>query len=389
MRGLLVGMFCLFQLASSNVLAQNSRQLPERLTARIVAVGIPGAGAVAPVGTFHKGGPIHDKPEFAAYTQAGRVLDPRRILVTSHSNFGAPLAQNDAAEGAVLSLDPDGPTLVIPKQFAISGKQAAALDGRVQLFTAQSPEFRNSIHNPGAASAAYPSVSNPIGISINNGFGRLWFSNTPYGAQQTGTESIVDPTGEPLDNAPSKLLGGIFAANLTNRSPQLSPGGLNSGGVASALLGMSPDGSKRAVFAVLAADGSLAQAHTEFALDGLAASSTITPIAIPMPAAAAKTMVTRAGMIFNWVPERILYITDPQRNAVVALTLTSDEKIFRVRDNRTFTPPELNVPVDLAPVISEVSNPGFASNTTMAGNSDITDMTCSEEFQSQLWRRSL
>ena len=76
-------------------------------------------------------------------------------------------------------------------------------------------------------------------------------------------------------------------------------------------------------------------------------------------------------MIFNWVPERILYITDPQRNAIVALTLTSDEKIFRVRDNRTFTPPELNVPVDLAPVVSEIANPGFASNTTLAGNSDI------------------
>jgi hypothetical protein len=82
-------------------------------------------------------------------------------------------------------------------------------------------------------------------------------------------------------------------------------------------------------------------------------------------------MMTRAGMIFNWVPERILYVTDAKRNAVVALTLTSDEKIFRVRDNRTFTPPELNVPVDLAPVIPEIANPGFASNTTLAGNSDM------------------
>src|SRR4029077_7680418 len=171
---------------------QESNQASGKLTARILAVGIPGASAVAPVGTFHKGGPIYDKPEFASFTQPGQILDPKRILVTSHSNFGAPLAQTDAAEGAVLSLDPDGPPLVIPKQFATSGKQARALEGRVQLFTAQSPEFLNSIHTPGAASAAYPSVSNPIGISINNGFGRLWFSNTPFGAQQVGTESIVD-----------------------------------------------------------------------------------------------------------------------------------------------------------------------------------------------------
>jgi mono/diheme cytochrome c family protein len=350
---------------------QESNQASGKLTARILAVGIPGASAVAPVGTFHKGGPIYDKPEFASFTQPGQILDPKRILVTSHSNFGAPLAQTDAAEGAVLSLDPDGPPLVIPKQFATSGKQARALEGRVQLFTAQSPEFLNSIHTPGAASAAYPSVSNPIGISINNGFGRLWFSNTPFGAQQVGTESIVDPTGEPLNNAPSKLLGGIFAGSITNRSPQLAPGALNSGSIASALLGMSPDGSKRAVFAVLTADGSLAQVHTEFALDGLAPPATIAPIAVPPLATATQTMLTRAGMIFNWVLERILYITDPQRNAVVALTLTSDEKIFRIRDNRTFTPPELNVPVDLAPVVSEIANPGFASNTTLAGNSDI------------------
>lgn len=367
----LFALFVLFLPVCSTCFAQEPNQASGKLTARILAVGIPGAGAVAPVGTFHKGGPIFDKPEFAAFTQAGQILDPKRILVTSNSNFGAPLAQTDAAEGAVLSLDPDGPTLVIPKQFATSGKQARALEGRVQLFTAQSPEFLNSVRTPGAASAAYPSVSNPIGISINNGFGRLWFSNTPYGGQRTGTESIADPTGEPLNNAPSKLLGGVFAGDVTNRSPQLAPGALNSGAVASALLGMSPDGSKRAVFAVLAADGSLVQTHTEFALDGLAPPATITPIAVPAPAAATQAMLTRAGMIFNWVPERILYITDPQRNAVVALTLTSDEKIFRVRDNRTFTPPELNVPVDLAPVVSEIANPGFASNTTLAGNSDI------------------
>jgi CxxC motif-containing protein (DUF1111 family) len=323
------------------------------------------------VGTFHKGGPIRDKPEFAAFTQPGQVLDPKRILVTSHSNFGAPIALPDAAEGAVLSLDVDGPTLVIPKQFATGGQQDRAVEGRVQLFTAQSPAFLNSIHSPGATSASYPSVSNPIGISINNGFGRLWFSNTPYGAQKMGTESIVDPTGEPLNNAPSKLLGGIFAGDITNRSPQLAPGALSSGAVASALLGMSPDGSKRAVFAVLSANGSLAQAHTEFALDGLAPPATITPIAVPAPATASATMITRAGMIFNWVPERILYVTDATRNAVIALTLTSDEKIFRVRDNRTFTPPELSVPVDLAPVVSEIANPGFASNTTLAGNSDM------------------
>src|SRR5215211_6365213 len=56
---------------------------------RIVAVGIPQASAIAEVGVFHPGGPIHDKPEFAEYTKPGNILDPKRILVTSTSNFGA------------------------------------------------------------------------------------------------------------------------------------------------------------------------------------------------------------------------------------------------------------------------------------------------------------
>src|SRR5258708_27715102 len=145
---LLFGVFYLFLAVCSPCFAQDPNQVSGKVAARVLAVGIPGARAVAPVGTFHKGGPIYDKPEFAAFTQAGRILDPRRILVTSHSNFGAPLAQVDAAEGAVLSLDPDGPTLVIPKQFATSGKQARALEGRGQLFTGPSPGFLDSIHTP-------------------------------------------------------------------------------------------------------------------------------------------------------------------------------------------------------------------------------------------------
>jgi mono/diheme cytochrome c family protein len=343
------------------------------LTARVVAVGIRGASAVAPVGFFHPGGPIRDKPEFAAFTQPGRVLDPKRVLVASNSNYGAPLAQADAAEGAILSLDPDGETIVVSSNFATAGNQATALDGRLQLFTAQSPAFLNAVRTPGAASAAHPTVSNPLGISINNAFGRLWFSNSPRGVSGVGTESIADPTGEPLANAPSKLLGGVFAGDITNRPQQIVPGALKTGAVATALLGMSPDGSKRAVFAVLASDGSIAQAHTEFALDGLAPAGTVAPIPIAAPGDpnADQAAVTRTGMIFNWVPNRVLYVAEPGRNAVTALTLTADDKVFRLQAAKSFDPPELAVPIDLAPAVPEVANPGFASNTTLAGNADI------------------
>jgi hypothetical protein len=57
------------------------------LSGRIVAIDIPGAAAVAPVAAFLPGGPIHDKPEFAAYTQPAQVLYPARILVGSTSHF--------------------------------------------------------------------------------------------------------------------------------------------------------------------------------------------------------------------------------------------------------------------------------------------------------------
>jgi hypothetical protein len=122
------------------------------------------------------------------------------------------------------------------------------------------------------------------------------------------------------------------------------------------------------VFVVLTADGALAQAHAEFAVDGLAPPGTVSPIPLG-PTEGSR--VTRAGIIFNWVPDRILYITDPTRNVVTAVTLTTDDKVFRVKETRHFAPPELDAPVDLAPVVPEVANPGFSSNTTMAGGSDF------------------
>ncbi len=73
--------------------------------ARVVAQGIPGAGAITQVGTFHRGSPIHDKPALAAFTAPGMVLDPTRLLVASSSSFGAPLARPAEAPGSVLSLD--------------------------------------------------------------------------------------------------------------------------------------------------------------------------------------------------------------------------------------------------------------------------------------------
>jgi mono/diheme cytochrome c family protein len=362
--------FCLAVLPAS-VRAEQNLPAPA-LVARVVAVDIPGAGPVSQVGYFHPGGPIHDNPGFAAFTKSGRILDPQRVLVAGTSNFGEKRARPQEPGGIVLSIDTSGTdVLVIPGRFAAGGGQAATLTGRVQIFTAQDPAFINGVNTPKAVTAELPPVSNPLGISINNGFGRLWFANAPFGARGPGTESIVDPGGQPLAGAPSKIAGGVFAGDRTDRKPQRITGGLRAGAIATALLGMSPDGSKRAVFAVLTADGALVQAHTEQNVDGLAPPGTIGAIPLPASGAASDALVTRAGMLLNWVPDRILYASDPMRNAILALTLADDGVVFRVAGRRRIEAPEFDAPVDIAAAVPEIGNPAVASNTTLAGGSDI------------------
>jgi hypothetical protein len=318
-------------------------------------VGIPGAGAISPVGVFHPGGPIHDKPEFAAYTQPGRVLDPERLLVASTANFGAPTALVNQPSGAILSLSTgESEPIVVPNDFAATGGQASTLEGSVQLYTAQSPAFANSLTKPEAVTADLTAVSNPLAISINDGFGRPWFAN---GA---GTETVIDPDGRPLADPPSTTAGGVFASDETNRTDQRIPGQLTGATVGTALIGKSGDGSGKAVFAAVNADGSVAQVHVKLGVDGLAPAGTISPLPDG-----------RAGAVFNWVPDRIVYVADPAGNGVVALTLSDDGTVFQVDETRRLSAPELDAPIDLAPAVPEVANPDFSSNTTLAGGSDL------------------
>src|SRR5262249_51198291 len=112
------------------------------LEGRLVAVGIPGVSAIAPVGTFLPNGPI--PLNFAAYTQPGKVLDPTRILVGSTSNFGEPLSDPNQLPGSFLSIDPTGNSLlVIPPDFAAAGGQGSTLGGFVQMYSAQNNAFLN------------------------------------------------------------------------------------------------------------------------------------------------------------------------------------------------------------------------------------------------------
>ena len=335
------------------------------LTGRIVAVGIPGAGAVSGVGYFHPGGPICDKPTFRSLTRPGAVLDPDRILVASSSNFGAPMGNSGESSGAVLSIDPRSDrALVIPPTFAVDGTQASCQDGRIILFTANSPAFLNRVHNPEAATSASPSLTAPTGISVNNAFGRIWITSMPFGPTGIGNHSVLDPDGCPLAQAPDKVAGGVFVGELTNRTPQLAKGAMRTGAIGTALLGKSPDGSGRAVFAGLSADGSIVQVHVEQGVDGLAPPRTIRALTLT-------ARISRAGMVLNWVPNMILFVADPAANSIVALSLRANGKLFYVENIQRLTGAWFNLPVDLAPAVPETASSLFSSNTTLAGGSDI------------------
>ena len=127
------------------------------VNARVVATNIPGASAIAQVGTFVPGGtltsgnqtcanPSPIPTKFLAYVQPGKILDPTRLLVESASNFGAPLPPSGGLQGSLLSIDPSGSgALVVPRNFDTKGDQEATLGGAVQMFSANSPFWLNSV----------------------------------------------------------------------------------------------------------------------------------------------------------------------------------------------------------------------------------------------------
>jgi hypothetical protein len=365
------------------------------IDARVVAVNIRGASAVAQVGTFLPtplnipttcGNAIPSK--CPTYIQPGAVLDPNRILIGSSSNFGAPLPASGGRTGAVLSIDPRGAnTLVIPPKFASAGGQASTLGGFVQMFSANSPHWLNSVNNSGAFTAQYSGVSNPLGLSNNNAFGRVWPANSPFGLGSVGSSSILDPTGLPLNGAPNPLIGGVYVGNLTNRNvvatpsqPQVIPGGLNKGAVGTALLGPSPDLTCKAVFAVVTADGAIVQEHTLKGLDGLAPAGTVRPLLGSDGNAQDEAIVPRFGVVMN--PYNIeapvvrqLFVSEPFFNtiAVVNLTIvgTAPNQVFGLGAVTRISSPALNLPVDLAPVMRDADNSNWASNTALDDGSDF------------------
>jgi hypothetical protein len=170
------------------------------------------------------------------------------------------------------------------------------------------------------------------------------------------------------------LVGGVYAGALTNRQPQVIPGALNTGAIGTALLGRSPDGSTKAVFAVVCADGSIVQEHTLLGLDGLAGSGTVNAVLAGRwddDEDNEEHRLSRAGVLLNYSPSRILYVSEAATNSIAAIGLTDDGVVFHVSSLTRFQPAELNRPIDLAPVTMETSDPNWASNTTLDVQSDF------------------
>lgn len=241
------------------------------------------------------------------------------------------------------------------------------------MYSAQSPAWRNGFYNPSAVTADQTGVSNPLGLSINNAFGRIWPANAPYGIEGPGTSSIDDPDGRPLKGAPNATTGGVYYGDLTGRRPtQIIPGALNKGAVGTAFLGRSPDGSTRAVFCVVVADGSIVQEHTAKALDGLAPAGTVQPL---LRRWRDRDVFPRVGAIVNYTPSKVLYVSQPFSNSIRAIDLAiggpSGNELFVMTGSRLIRSRALDQPVDLAPARIETTDPNWASNTTMEEGSDF------------------
>jgi len=197
----------------------------------------------------------------------------------------------------------------------------------------------------------------------------------PAGSGGDGTITVIDPNGAPLRGAPSLVAGGVFAGTLTNRNLG-SQHGLSAGALATALVTKSPDPGTngRAVFLAALADGSVAQVHVQSGVDDLAPPGSFTPVPDITPARAESddpAVVTRVGMLFNWVPTRTVFVSDPLGDRILAFDLADDGHVFVETHVRYLGSPALHEPVDLAPAAREVAARNFASNTTLGGGSDF------------------
>jgi hypothetical protein len=152
--------------------------------------------------------------------------------------------------------------------------------------------------------------------------------------------------------------------------------------VGTALLGPSPDGTCRAVFAVVTADGAIVQEHTQKGLDGLAPAGTVQPLvglSWPPPH---QFVEPRVGVLMNPYNTQApvvqqLFVSEPFNNTIAVINLvvvngpTPNNQVFGLGSVSRINSPSLNLPVDLAAVQRDMDNFKWASNTTLDDGSDF------------------
>ena len=79
----------------------------------------------------------------------------------------------------------------------------------------------------------------------------------------------------------------------------------------------------------------------------------------------------RVGVLLNYSPSRILYVSEPFANSIAVIALTDDGVVFHVANVSRIFSEALHEPADLAPVAMETSNPNWASNTTLDVQADF------------------
>jgi hypothetical protein len=179
------------------------------------------------------------------------------------------------------------------------------------------------------------------------------------------------------------VIGGVYEGSLTNRNvvvppqAQVIPGSLNTGAVGTALLGPSPDGTCRAVFIVVTADGAIVQEHTQKGLDGLAPAGTVQSLL----GFESNGIEPRFGVLMNPYNlanngvVRQLFVSEPFNNTIAIINLnvvgTAPNQVFGLRSVRRIRSPFLQMPVDLAATQRDADNVNWASNTTLDDGSDI------------------
>jgi hypothetical protein len=179
-----------------------------------------------------------------------------------------------------------------------------------------------------------------------------------------------------------------MSENLTSRKfvtnpaqAQVIPGRLNTGGVGTALLGPSPDGTCKAVFVVVTADGAIVQEHTLKGLDGLAPRGTVRPVLGGHGNFFQHEAVEpRLGVVMNPYTNsstvvRQLFVSEPFHNTIAVVNLvivgTAPNQVFGLGSIARIGSPALNLPVDLTPVKRDRDTANWASNTTLDDGSDF------------------